>query len=169
MSEEISLSVRIGVTMVLLASFLSSILIMYRNVSSLLASSQNQPISAVTTVSIQNIVNLAKKPRRYVDLYKSYEVYENHINSISGVDKDGVFHLHLLANADFVDSESLLKKNYNNGGYTGHVSIDNIYSDYLNQYCDAEHARDWLQVYVTKSNGNESYDIYYKVVDLGGR
>lgn len=169
MSEEISLSVRIGVTMVLLASFLSSILIMYRNVSSLLASSQNQPISAVTTVSIQNIVNLTKKPRRFVDLYKSYEIYENHINSISGIDKDGVFHLHLLSNADFVHDESLLKKNHNNGGFTGHVSIDNMYSDYLNQYCDEEHARDWLQISVTKSKGNESYDIYYQVVDLGGR
>lgn len=169
MSEEVSLSVRIGVTMVLLASFLSSILIMYRNVNSLLVSSQNQPISAVITVSIQNIVNLTKKPRRYVDLYKSYEIYENHINSISGVDKNGVFHLHLLLNADFVDNEASLKKTYNNGGYTGYVNIDNMYSDYLNQYCDTEHARDWLQVYVTKSNGNESYDIYYQVVDLGGR
>lgn len=169
MSEEISLSVRLGVTMVLLASFLSSIVIMYKNVNSLLASSQNQPISAITTVSIQNVVNLTKKPRRFVDLYKTYEVYENSINSISGKDKDGVFHIHLLQNADFVSDESMLYKEHNIGGFTGYVSIDNMYSDFLNQYCDQEHARDWLNIYVTKSKGNSSYDLYYEVVDLGGR
>ena len=168
MTEEVSIQVKVAVTLVMIASFLSSVIFTLYNSNALLSSSQNQSTEVVEAVSVQNIVSLRNDFRRYVDLYKAYEYYEPYINSISGVELDGTLRIHYLLNTNSINDEAPLKAVHNIGGLTGTPKIDNMYSNFLNEYCDADHSQVWLRVNVTPNKLNKGYDIYYTVIDREG-
>lgn len=165
MDEEVSLSIKIAITLVMTAAALATAINIWYNSSALLSTTQNASTNAVASVSTQNIVRLSNADRRYIDLYKTYEYYAEYINSIYGIDEDGNSHILYLRNADNVNDESPLKSILPSTSYSGIVNLDNMYSDFLNEYCGEEHSADWVRVRVYPDKLRIAYDIYYEVVD----
>lgn len=161
MDEEVSAQAKVSITIVFLAAFLSSVILVFMNSRHLLEAVQNQSTEATQAVSIQNIVRLQNNKRSYIDLYKTYTEYEPYINSITGKDKDGNVRVHYLRNADNVpDSSSTHDCTLS---YSGNVNINNMEGNFLNHY--AYETQDVLRVYVYKSKLPQEYEIYYEVLD----
>jgi hypothetical protein len=168
MSDEVSVGMKIGITVMLIAALLSSVVLVFYNTNALLSTSQNASIEAVKMVSTQNIMRLRNDYRRYIDLYKTYEYYEESINSIYGVELDGTQHIHYLRNADWVNTQSPLSAVCSTNGLTGIQNIDNMYNNFMNEFCDEEHSSVWISISVYPDKNRLGYDIYYEVIDRQG-
>lgn len=165
MNEEVSVGLKIGILLVLIGAFMSSVVMILFNTNALLKTTQDSSVEAVDAVGTQNIVRLQNDYRRYVDIYKTYEYFEEKINSIYGVELDGTQHILYLRNADWVCDSSPLYQVCVDNSIEGIQNIDVMYRDFLNQYCDEEHSSDWLRVYIYPDKLQQGYDIYYEVVD----
>lgn len=165
MDEEVSLSLKIAITLVMTGAALATAINIWYNSSALLSTTRNASTNAVATVSTQNIVRLSNADRRYIDLYKTYEYYEEYINSIYGIDENGDDHILYLRNTDNVNDDDPLKLVLPTTSYSGTVMLDNMYSDFLNQYCDESHSSDWIRITVYPDKLRLAYDIYYEYVD----
>lgn len=165
MDEEVSIGLKIGITVMLIASFLCSVIYVMYSSSALMNTSQNSSTEVVEAVSTQNIMRLKNNYIRYIDLYKTYEYYEERINSIYGIELDGTTHLLYLRNADNVNTDNPLSTVCSTTGLVGIQNIDNMYSDFLNQYCDEEHSSCWLAIQVYPDKNRLAYDIYYREID----
>ncbi len=165
MDEEVGISLKIGITVIMTAVALATAVNIWYNSSALLATTQNASTNAVSSVSTQNIVRLSREDRRYVDLYKTYEYYEEYINSIYGIDSSGVSHINYLRNADNVNDDNPLKSKLSSTSYSGIVNLDNMYSNFLNEYCDEEHSDIWIKVMIYPDKLGTAYDIYYEELD----
>lgn len=165
MDEEVSLSLKIAITLVMTGAALATAINIWYNSSALLSTTQNSSTNAVATVSTQNIVRLSNADRRYIDLYKTYEYYEEYINSIYGIDENDDAHILYLRNADNVNDDDPLKSVLPSTPYSGTVRLDNMYSDFLNQYCGESHSSDWIRITVYPDKLKLAYDIYYEYVD----
>lgn len=166
MDEEVSISVKIAVLLCLTAALLSTVIVVFMNSDDIMDLTQNKSIEAKAAVTTQNITRLQNEPRRYIDIYKTYEYFEESINSIYGVELDSAkTHILYLRNADYVNSESPLSAVCATNGWTGVQNIDNMYSNFLYQFCDEEHSADYISIKVYPDKLGLGWDIYYEVLD----
>lgn len=166
MSEEVSETMKISITMIMIASLLAAMINVAIHSEKLMATIQNDSAEAVTATSVAGITRLQKDYRKYIDLYRAYEYYEENINSICGKNLDGTTTVLYLRNADHIDHTTTEYINCIQGkGFSGLVNKDNMYKDFLNKYCDEAHANVYIKVYTYRSFLDDTYDIYYEVVD----
>lgn len=168
MSDEVSEQMRIAITIVCLASLLACILNVAIQSEKMMSGISNKSTTAMASVSNANIVRLQNHYRHYIDLYKTYVLYEDNINSITGIETldDGtkVTHVFYLRNADDILHETSTYINCTNT-YSGLKNIDLMYSDFMNNWCDDAHANDYIKVYIYRSTLDQTYDIYYETID----
>ena len=162
MADEVSVSLKIGIIVVMLAAFLSAMLNIAIQSDRMMGTIMNKSADTTQAVSVSDIFTLQKNPRNYVEIYKVYANYGGYINSVTGKDLDGTTHIHYCRNSSIVQSGNPVSVVLDGNTYT---NFDNMDTEYLRDFCKDQLSGTKLRVYIYASNADQQYDIYYEVLD----
>ena len=163
MTDEVSWSLRIGITVMLIAAFLSVVINVSLQSSKIMTMVENKAGDATSSVTSAQILQLAEHNQNYMTLYRAYANAGGLINSIAGEDVDGTKHLHYCINSNFVSEFSSVKSVVSSTSYQNYNKME---SEYLRDFCKDSKLYLQLRVEVRKSKLDGFYDIYYKVLDM---